>query len=131
VSGRTKTYQGADFDPTGRRCAAEGLPPSDDLILDLCYLILREIYGLQSSHLDVYWGIMKRLMVECGGLPKLRPFTACLAIGTDHMLHASTFRRPDFDFKKLPEFLGLHIPEGTDGSQVEMMVRTTIAQLDA
>lgn len=111
-----------------RKWVAEGLPASDRLLQDIGYLVLGETYARNPNTLHVYWELIRKLIVDCGGLQQLTPYTSWVLLGADHLRHQMMVQPPALDFRKYPELLAIRRTEATSDGQLDVMITEAMAQ---
>ena len=113
-----------------RRRIEKGERGSERLVLDLSFLILAELFTPSPTRSELYWRMIRTLIIECGGLGCLSPFTAQIAMGFDHQISAGTLSKPALDPFAYPELLGIkHRAQGPQ-QETQQLVITLLSQLD-
>lgn len=81
-----------------------GTDPSgnDQLVLDLAFLVMVEYFSQTPIRGEVYWNLIRRQVIFCGGLRRLDPFIALFTVGADYIISKLTLSLPTFDFRAYP-----------------------------
>jgi len=76
----------------------------------------------------VFWKMKRDLIVKCGGLHKLEPFTAQAALAYDYFMSAGTVTIPALDPFIHPELLGIdsNLPQ----QEIRILSMSRLAQVD-
>ena len=113
-----------------RRRIEKGEGGSERLVLDLSFLILAELFTPSPARSELYWRMIRTLIIECGGIGCLSPFTAQIAMGFDHQISAGTLSKPALDPFAYPALLGIKDSGQGPHQETQQLVVALLSQLD-
>ena len=113
-----------------RRRIEKGERGSERLVLDLSFLILAELFTPSPTRSELYWRMIRTLIIECGGLQRLSTFTAQIAMGFDHQISAGTLSKPALDPFAYPEILGFKPSAHGPQQDNQQLVVALLSHLD-
>jgi hypothetical protein len=113
-----------------RKRVERGEPASERLILDLSFLILAELFTPSHKRSEVFWRMIRSLIVQVGGLQKLTTFTAQIALGFDHQVSVGTLSQPALDPFAYPELVGIKKSAQYPEQDSQLLVMDILGRLD-
>ena len=114
-------------------------PFSDQLVLDLTFLVLAELYARPPHRIagvDTYWEMMRRYITSIGGMCKMRPVVVYFVTSIDALCSFTGVTLPKLDVRQDHQLLGLHPTNNSsvtsDNKQdtIEADIKTALARLD-
>jgi hypothetical protein len=108
---------------------------NDQIILDLSFLVLAEIYARSPYDLQgmpVYWAMIRDCIVQCGGILHIRPRVLRFVLSIDSLLAGIQLSAPALGLQEYPELMGC-FPQNSlpqDNNTLLEMISSTMANLD-
>lgn len=81
----------------------------DQLILNLTFLVLAEIYlksPAEVKGLPVYWSMIRDCIIQCGGFHQIRPQVLRFVMSMDGLFAGSQLTLPQLNLLRHPELMG-------------------------
>lgn len=114
-------------------------PPNDQLILDLAFLVLAELYARSPQRIagiNVYWQMVRDYVISIGGISKMRSIVICFVMSINALCSLTGITLPQLDVRRYPELLGLDSMDNTCAithskhAVIDEKITSALAQLD-
>lgn len=111
-----------------RKRAASSAPLDERLILDISYLILADLYAEIPSRSEIYYKIIRDLIVRFDGLQNLDPFVTQAALAYDYFNSMGTLTMPAID--PLHDTALLGIDESVPTVRAKFLAQDQLSKLE-